>query len=51
MPIFTLRLIEVVALRKQVAHLLRLVNEVDATSFVTIKEARQVMQGYQRLVK
>jgi uncharacterized protein YebE (UPF0316 family) len=31
-------LIEVVAPRKQVAHLLRLVNEVDASSFVTIKE-------------
>jgi uncharacterized protein YebE (UPF0316 family) len=32
-------------------HLLHLVNEVDATSFVTIKEARQVVHGYQRLVK
>src|SRR5262245_21961231 len=43
-------LIEVVAPRKQVAHLLGLVNEVDETSFVTIKETRQVMHGYQRFV-
>jgi uncharacterized protein YebE (UPF0316 family) len=43
--------IEVVAPRKQVAHLLRLVNEVDTTSFVTVTEARQVMHGYQHFVK
>ncbi len=41
-------LIEVVAPRKQVAHLLRLVSEVDVTSFVTVTEARQVVHGYQR---
>jgi uncharacterized protein YebE (UPF0316 family) len=39
-------LIEVVAARKQVADILHLVNEVDAASFVTIHEARQVLQGY-----
>ena len=40
------QLIEVVAARKQVADILHLVNEVDAASFVTIQEARQVLQGY-----
>jgi uncharacterized protein YebE (UPF0316 family) len=44
------QLIGVVAARKQVADILRLVNEVDATSFVTVQEARQVIQGYPRLV-
>ena len=44
-------LIDVVAPRKQIAALLRLVNEVDATSFVTVEEARQVVRGYQQLVK
>jgi uncharacterized protein YebE (UPF0316 family) len=43
-------LIEVVTARKQVADILRVVNEVDATSFVTIQEARQVVQGYPRPV-
>lgn len=42
------QLIEVVTARKQVAELLHLVNEVDAASFVTIQEARQVVQGYPR---
>lgn len=45
------QLINVVAPRKQVAHLLHLVNEVDVTSFVAVKEARQVIHGYQRLIK
>jgi uncharacterized protein YebE (UPF0316 family) len=40
------QLIEVVAARKQVADILHLVNEVDAASFVTIQDARQVVQGY-----
>jgi uncharacterized protein YebE (UPF0316 family) len=40
------QLIEVVTARKQVADILRLVNEVDTASFVTIQEARQVVQGY-----
>lgn len=44
------QLIEVVAARKQVADILRVVNEVDAASFVTIQEARQVVQGYPRPV-
>jgi uncharacterized protein YebE (UPF0316 family) len=44
-------LLEVVTPRKQVAHLLNLVNEIDATSFITVTEARQVRHGYQRLVK
>ncbi len=44
-------LVDVVARRKQVPHILRLINEVDAASFVTIEETRQVLRGYQRLVK
>jgi uncharacterized protein YebE (UPF0316 family) len=44
-------LIDVVVPRKQVADVLRLVNEVDATSFITVEEARQVVRGYRRLVK
>lgn len=44
-------LISVVAPRKEVPNVLRLVNEVDATSFVTIDEARQVVRGHQRLSK
>jgi uncharacterized protein YebE (UPF0316 family) len=44
-------LIEVVAPRRQVKNILRLVNQVDAESFVTVEEARQVMRGYLRAVK
>lgn len=44
-------LIEVVAPRKRVKDILRLVNETDAHSFVVVEEARQVMRGYQRMVK
>lgn len=41
----------VVVSRKQVARLLHLVNEIDEASFVTIKEARQVIHGYQPALK
>jgi uncharacterized protein YebE (UPF0316 family) len=44
-------LIGVVTPRKQVADIICLVNEVDATSFVTVEETRHVVRGYQRLVK
>ncbi len=44
-------LIDIVAPRKQVAAILQLAREVDATSFVTVDEARQVIGGYQRLGK
>jgi uncharacterized membrane-anchored protein YitT (DUF2179 family) len=37
--------------RKQVAQLLRLVNEIDGASFVTIKEAQRVIHGYQPALK
>ncbi len=43
--------IDVVAPRKQVTALLRLINEIDAASFVTIQEARQVVHGYQGWIK
>jgi uncharacterized protein YebE (UPF0316 family) len=45
------QLVGVVASRKQVAHLLHLVNEIDGASFVTIQEAGQVIQGYQPALK
>ncbi len=45
------QLVGVVVSRRQVAHLLNLVNEVDEASFVTIKEARQVIHGYQPALK
>jgi len=43
--------IDVVAPRKKISEILRLVNEIDATSFVTVQEARQVVRGHQRLAK
>jgi uncharacterized protein YebE (UPF0316 family) len=44
-------LIDVVAPRKQVPDILQLVNKIDAQSFVTVDEARQVVRGYRRLAK
>lgn len=44
-------LINVVVPRKQVAEVLNLVNKIDAGSFVTVDEARQVVRGYRRLAK
>jgi uncharacterized protein YebE (UPF0316 family) len=41
----------VVTSRRQTGDILRLVNRVDATAFVTIEEARRVVRGYQRIVK
>jgi uncharacterized protein YebE (UPF0316 family) len=41
----------VVAPRKQVADVIRLVNKVDATAFVTVEEARHIVRGHQRLIK
>lgn len=45
------QLVGVVVSRKQVADLLRLVNEIDGTSFVTVKETWQVIHGYQPALK
>lgn len=45
------QLIEVVAARRQVSDILRLVNEVDAASFVAVREARQIIRGYQHLTQ
>jgi uncharacterized protein YebE (UPF0316 family) len=44
-------LVHVVAPRKQVRDVIRLVNEVDATAFVTIQDARQVLRGVRRVMK
>ena len=44
-------MIDVVAPRKQLEEILSLVNETDASSFVTVEEARQVVRGYRRVVK
>jgi uncharacterized protein YebE (UPF0316 family) len=41
----------VVTHRRQTGDVIRLVNKVDATAFVTIEEARRVVRGYQRVVK
>lgn len=41
----------VVAPRKQVADIIRLVNKIDATTFVTVEEARHVVRGHRRLIK
>jgi uncharacterized protein YebE (UPF0316 family) len=41
----------VVTHRRQTGDVIRLVNKVDATAFVTIEEARRVVRGYQRIVK
>lgn len=44
-------LVRVVIPRRQVPEVMRLVNYVDPTSFVTVDDTRQVIQGYQRLDK
>lgn len=44
-------LVHVISPRKQVRDVIRLVNEVDATAFVTIQDARQVLRGVRRIAK
>lgn len=44
-------LLHVIVPRKQIRDVIRLVNEVDATAFVTVQDARQVVRGYRRLAK
>ena len=44
-------LVNVIAPRKQVPEIIRLVNQVDATCFVTVEDARQVLRGHRRLAK
>jgi uncharacterized protein YebE (UPF0316 family) len=41
----------VVTPRRQTGDVIRLVNKVDATAFVTVEEARRVVRGYQRIIK
>ncbi len=44
-------IVSVVAPRKKVPDIMRLVNKVDATAFVTVEEARYVMRGHRQLAK
>jgi uncharacterized protein YebE (UPF0316 family) len=44
-------LVNITAPQKHVQEVMRLVNEIDATAFVTVEEARSVVRGYQRVAK
>lgn len=44
-------IINIVVPRKHVADVIRSINEIDATTFVTVEDARKVVRGYQRLAK
>ena len=44
-------LVRVVAPRRRAKRIIQLVDEVDATSFVTVEDARQVKRGYLRVMK
>jgi uncharacterized protein YebE (UPF0316 family) len=44
-------LVNVTVPRKQVKDVIRRVNEIDATAFVTIQDARQVLRGYRAVAK
>jgi len=44
-------LINVVVPRKEVEDLILLINEIDATTFVTVEDTRRVVRGYRRLAK
>lgn len=44
-------LVRIVIPRKQVPEVMGLVNRIDPTSFITVDEPQQVIQGYQRLGK
>lgn len=44
-------MVDVVVARKQIQEINRLVNQVDATAFMTVEDARQVLRGYQRVGK
>ena len=44
-------LLHVIVPRKQIGDVIRLVNEVDATAFVTVQDARQVVRGYRQVAK
>ena len=43
--------VNVIVPRKKVAAIIRLVNEIDATAFVTVEEARKVLRGFRVAVK
>lgn len=47
----TNQMIDVVAPRKRASEIPRLVNEVDANSFVIVEETRQIVRGYQLLAQ
>ena len=44
-------LVNMVAPRRQIPDLIRLINEIDATTFVAVQDTRHVMRGHQRLIK
>jgi uncharacterized protein YebE (UPF0316 family) len=47
-PVF---MVDVVVARKEIQEINRLVNQVDATAFMTVEDARRVLRGYQRVGK
>ncbi len=44
-------MVDVVVARKQIPEINQLVNQVDATAFMTVEDARRVLRGYQRVGK
>ena len=44
-------MLTVVVARKQIAEIIRAVNSIDATAFITVEDTRQVVRGYSRLAK
>ncbi len=44
-------MVDVVIARKEIQEINRLVNQVDATAFLTVEDARRVLRGYQRVGK
>ncbi len=44
-------MLAVVVARKQIAEIIRAVNRIDATAFITVEDTRRVVRGYSRLAK
>ena len=45
------QILRIVAERKQAKDVIRLTNEVDATAFVNVEDARKVLRGYRTLTR